>query len=145
MNAAEIMQEIKTLSNLTPKDVAKESYFLLEINFTELSGFHIEVQKYWILSVNAACTARKLELARGTRAKQARQKVNTKIPSRRKLGIINIEQQIQRDDMHLRTTQTGTDPAHDSQPLIDLFLTKQPHPASTVAALRSNKRLCKPD
>ena len=148
MNAAEIMQEIETLSNLAPKDVAKESYFLLEINFTELSGFHIEVQKYWILSVNAACTARKLELARGTRAKRAkraRQKVNTKIPSRRKLGIVNIEQQIQRDGMHWSTTQTGTDPAHDSQPLIDLFVTKQPHPASTVAALRSNKRLCKPD
>ncbi len=46
MNAAEIMQEIETLSNLAPKEVAKESCFLLQINFTNLSGFHIEAQKY---------------------------------------------------------------------------------------------------
>jgi hypothetical protein len=46
MNAAEIMHEIETLSNLAPEKVAKESCFLLEINFTDLSGFHIEAQKY---------------------------------------------------------------------------------------------------
>jgi hypothetical protein len=69
MNAAEIMQEIETLSNLSPKEVTKESCFLLKINFTELSWFHIEAQKYWILAVNTAHTARELELARGARAK----------------------------------------------------------------------------
>ncbi len=121
-----------------------ESCFFLKINFTELTGFHIKAQKYWILAVNAARTARKLELARGSRAKQARQQVNTKIPCRKKLGIVIIEQQIQRDGMHWSTTQTGTDPAHDSQSLINCFVTKQPHLASTVAALRSNKRLRKP-
>jgi hypothetical protein len=84
------MQEIETLSNLAPKEVAKESRFLLEINFTDLSGFHIEAQKYWILAVNAARTARDLVLAKGARTKQAKQKVNAKILSRKKLGIINI-------------------------------------------------------
>ena len=69
MNATEIMQEIETLSNLAPKEVAKESCFLSEINFTDLSGFHIEAQKYWILAVNAARTARDLALARGARTK----------------------------------------------------------------------------
>ena len=48
MNATEIMQEIETLSNLAPKIVAEESRFLLGINFTDLSGFHIKAQKYWI-------------------------------------------------------------------------------------------------
>jgi hypothetical protein len=65
MNATEIMQEIETLSNLAPEEVAKEIRFLLEINFTDLSGFHIEAQKYWILAVNAAHMARDLALARG--------------------------------------------------------------------------------
>jgi hypothetical protein len=81
------MQEIETLSNLAPKEVAKESCFLLKINFTELSGFHIEAQKYWILAGNAAYMARELALAKGARVKQAKQKVNVKIPSRKKLGI----------------------------------------------------------
>ena len=69
MNAAEIMQEIETLSNLAPKEVIKESFFLLKINFTDLSGFHIKAQKYWILAVNAARMARDLELAKRRRAK----------------------------------------------------------------------------
>jgi hypothetical protein len=145
MNAAEIMQEIETLSNLAPEEVAEESCFLLKINFTDLSRFHIEAQKYWILAVNAARTARDLELARGARTKRAKQKVNAKLLSRKKLGIVNIEQQIRRDGMHWCITQTGTDPEHNTQPLIDRFVMKQPHPASIVAALRSNKRLHKPD
>ncbi len=90
-HAAEIMQEIETLSNLASKGVAEERCFLLEINFTDLSGFHIKAQKYWILAVNAAHMAQELKLARGARAKQAKQKVNTKIPSRKKLSIVNIE------------------------------------------------------
>ncbi len=135
MNATEIMQEIETLSNLASKEVAEESRFLLEINFTDLSGFHIKAQKYWILAKNAARTARDLASARGARTKRAKQKVNAKTPSRKKLGIINIEQQIRRDGMHRCITQTGTDPEHNTQPLIDRFVTKQPHPASIVAAL----------
>jgi hypothetical protein len=83
MNAAEIMQEIETLSNLAPKEVANESQFLLKINFTDLSGFHTEAQKNWILAVNAARTARDLELARGAKTKQAKQKVDTKILNRK--------------------------------------------------------------
>jgi hypothetical protein len=141
MNAAEIMQEIETLSNLAPEEVAKESHFLLKINFTDLSRFHIEAQKYWILAVNAARMAWDLALARGARTKQAKQKVNTKILSRKKLGIVNIEQQIRRDGMHWCITQTSTDPEHNTQPSIDCFVMKQPHPASIVAALQSNKRL----
>jgi hypothetical protein len=79
--------------------------------------------------------ARELELASGARAKRAKQKVNTKIPSRKKLGIINIELQIQRDGMHWSATQTSTDLDHNLQSLINRFVTKQPHPASIVAAL----------
>jgi hypothetical protein len=128
------------LSNFAPKDLAKESRFLLEINFTDLSGFHIEAQKYWILAVNTARMAQDLEFSRGARTKRAKQKVNANILSR-----VNIDQQIRRDGMHLCTTQTGTDLQHNTQPLINRFVTKQPHPASIVAALRSNKRLRKPD
>ncbi len=93
-SAEEIMREIKSLSSLAPKDVPEVSPFLLEINFTELSRFHIETQKYWTLAVNAACTAQELNSARGTWAKQAKQVANTRIASRKKLGIVAIEQQI---------------------------------------------------
>ena len=110
LNVTEIMQEIETFSNLAPEEVAEESYFLLEINFTELSGFHIEVQKYWILAVNAARTAREVKLASRVRAKQANQKANAKIPSRKKLGILNIEQQIQRDGLECNTDQHRSGP-----------------------------------
>jgi len=141
MKAAEIMQEIETLSNLAPKEVT--GHFLLEMNFTDLSGFHIEAQKYWILAVNG--TARDLELARGARTIRVKKKVNAKILIRKKLGIVNIEQQIRRDGMNWCTTQTGKDREHNTQPFIDPFATKRPHPASIIAALQSNKRLRKTD
>ncbi len=84
--SAEIMREIESLSSLAPEDVPKVSRFLLKIDFTELSKFHIETQKYWTLAVNAACTAQELNSARGTWAKQAKQVANTRIASRKKLG-----------------------------------------------------------
>jgi hypothetical protein len=98
------MQEIETLSNLPTKDVPKASRFLFEINFTNLSRFHIKTQKYWTLAVNAARMAQELDLARGARVKQAKQKVNAKILSRKKLGIVAIEQQIRKDGMQLSIT-----------------------------------------
>ena len=64
-SAEEIMREIESLSSLAPEDAPKASRFLLKINFTELSKFHIETQKYWTLAVTVACTAQELNLARG--------------------------------------------------------------------------------
>jgi len=43
------------------------------------------------LAENTARMARDLELARGAMTKRAKQKVNAKILSRKKLGIVNIE------------------------------------------------------
>jgi hypothetical protein len=135
----------ETLSNLASEHVPKASRFLLEINFTNLSRFQTKTQKYWTLAVNTARTAQELDLARGARAKRAKQKVNAKILSRKKLSIVAIEQQIRKDGMHQSTTQTGTFLEHHLQTLINHFIAKQPHPASIVAALRSNKHLRKLD
>jgi hypothetical protein len=71
-NTADIMRVIEYLSSLAPKGVPKVSRFLLEINFTELSKFHIKTQKYWTQAVKAARTAQELHLARGARVKRAR-------------------------------------------------------------------------
>jgi hypothetical protein len=144
-NAEEIVREMEFLSTLAPEDIPKASRFLLEINFTELSTFQIETQKYWILAVTAACTAQELNSARGARAKRAKQVVNTRIASRKKLGIVAIEEQIRRDRMHQSASQTDMSLDQHSQTKIDSFTTKRPHPASITRALRSNKRLCKPD
>jgi hypothetical protein len=144
-NAKENMCDIESLSSLAPEDVPKASHFLLEINFTELTKFHIETQKYWTLAVNVARTAQEPHLARGARVKQAKQKVNARIASRKKLGIVAIEQQIRKDCMHQSASQNDTFPEQHSQTLTNCFAAKCPHPASITGALSSNKHLCKPD
>jgi hypothetical protein len=53
----EIALELELLAGIAPEDVPAKSQFLLEINFSKLSKFHIESQKYWILAINAALTA----------------------------------------------------------------------------------------
>jgi hypothetical protein len=59
----EIMLELESLAGIAPEDVPAESLFLLEINFSKLSKFHIKSQKYWILAVNAALTAKQCRSA----------------------------------------------------------------------------------
>jgi hypothetical protein len=96
--------------------------------------------------VRAAIQAKTLELTQGDCSKRIRQKTNSKIPSRKKMGIVAIEQQIRQEGQHkhLRkedlARETGT-----NQPTLDNFLVKRPHPASTMTSLKSNKRLRKPD
>ncbi len=67
--ADEILQLINEFAKVAPEDVPKDSWFLLEINFSELTKAHLETQTYWTLEVDAAITAKSLELARGARAK----------------------------------------------------------------------------
>jgi hypothetical protein len=117
------MKEINILLDLAPKDVPKANQFLLKINFFELSKFHLETQKYWTLAVDAALKAKALESAQGARAKQVRRKLNTKIPSRKKLGIETIEQQIQKDGMHRTVAQIDESQVlHRSQSSLDSFV-----------------------
>jgi hypothetical protein len=63
------MKEINILLDLAPEDVLEASKFLLKIKFSELSKFHLETQKYWMLVVDAPLKAKALESAQGTRAK----------------------------------------------------------------------------
>ncbi len=63
--ADEIMQQINVLSDLAPEEVPEDSQFLFEINFSELSSYHLETQKYWMLAVDAALKAKALESAQG--------------------------------------------------------------------------------
>jgi hypothetical protein len=81
-------------SRILLQRMSQASQFLLEIDFSELSTLHLETQKYWMLAVDAALKAKALESVRGAQAKRVRRKLNTKIPSRTKLGIATIEQQI---------------------------------------------------
>jgi hypothetical protein len=79
------VKEIDVFLDLAPEDVPEASRFLLEINFSERSKFYLKTQKYWMLVVDAALKANALESARGARAKRVKRKLNTKIPSRKKL------------------------------------------------------------
>ncbi len=42
----ELMKEMESLVDLAPEEVPESSRFLFKINFTELSRYHIETQKY---------------------------------------------------------------------------------------------------
>jgi hypothetical protein len=96
--------------------------------------------------VDAAITAKILELARGARAKRIRSRLNTEIASHSKLGNTAVQQQIRKDGMHRTTPQSDALQASDgSQLTIDRFFKKRPHPASILADMRSNKRYRKPD
>ncbi len=96
--------------------------------------------------MDAAITAKTLELARGARAKQTRSRLNTKIASRAKFGITAVQQQIRKDRMHRTTSQSDTLQASNSAQLtLDRFVKKQPHPTSIMADMKSNKRYRKPD
>ncbi len=63
--ADELLQHINSLLDLAPEDLHEASCFLLEINFSKLSTYHLETQKYWTLAVDAALKANALEHARG--------------------------------------------------------------------------------
>ncbi len=138
------MKEMELLVDLAPEDVPEASRFLLKINFTELSKYNPETQKYWILAVNAALAAKNQERARGVRAKQVCGWVNTKIPSRQKLGMVAIEQQIQKDGMQQPPTLNNI-AGHHTQPTIEPYVQKRTHPSAAMSLLKSNKRMRKPD
>jgi hypothetical protein len=57
----DLLQEISELLKLSPDKVPEGSRFLLEVNFTELTSYHLETQRYWTLAVNAALTAKQLD------------------------------------------------------------------------------------
>jgi hypothetical protein len=101
---------VEVLSNLAPEDVSAESRFLLKINYIDLATFHMETQKYWTLAVRAAIHAKTLEQAGGARSKQIRRKNNSKIKSRKKMGIVAIKQQIRQDGHHKKNLATKNQP-----------------------------------
>jgi hypothetical protein len=138
------MKEMELLADLAPEEVPEASRFLLEINFTDLSKYHIETQKYLTLAVNAALVAQNRERARGARAKQIRGQINAKISSRQKLGLVAIEQQIWKDGMQQSPMQCNIT-GHHTQASIESYVRKQPHLSAVLSLLKSNKRMRKPD
>jgi hypothetical protein len=139
------LQEITNLSELSPDEVPEGSNFLLEINFTELTLSHLETQCYWTLAVNAALTAKQLQYKRGTRSKRMCQKLNRKLPSQKKLGIVTIEQQIRTDGMHQAPNSNHSDHNQQLQTTLSSLIIKRPCPSSAFLSLKSNKRLRKPN
>ena len=91
--AEEIALELESLAGLAPEDVPANSRFLLEINFSNLIKSSLELQKYWILVINSALTTQQRQLAWGARATRVIDKVNRKLPSRIKMGIVAVHQE----------------------------------------------------
>jgi hypothetical protein len=133
--AEELLQHINSLLDLAPEDLPESSCFLLEIDFSELSTYHLETQKYWTLAVDAALKANAFKYAQGQRAKRVWQKLNTKIPSRKKLGIAIIEHQICQDGMHVEVPPDILWTTNCHQPPLDRLIKRRPHTASIIASL----------
>jgi hypothetical protein len=142
----ELLHEISELSKLTPEEVPESSHFLLEINFTDLTSALQEAQRYWMLVVNAALKNQSLKASRGARLKRIRKRLNQKIPSRKKLSVVAIKQEIHADKMHHSSNQTNQT-HHTDHPQTNLtsFIKKCPHPLTAFTKLKSNKRLEKSD
>jgi hypothetical protein len=96
--------------------------------------------------MNTALAAQQLDQQQRARLKHAHRKVNRKIPSRKKLVVTAVEQQIQLAGMHQPPTSNNTnDSTHLNQTPLTSLIIKQPHPSSALITLKSNKRLRKPD
>ncbi len=142
----DLYKKILELSDLAPDEVPETSRFLLEINFTELTKALLETQCYWTLAVNGVLKAQRLEAKRGAHLKRIQKLVNRKKPSRKKLGVVALEQQIRADGMHTHSSRGAHAIADDhTQTTLACFTTKCPHPANAISILRSNKRLRKPN
>ena len=141
----DLLQEITELSELSPDKVPDGSKFLLEVNFTKLTSSHIETQRLWTLADNMALAAKQLEHKRGTCSKRIQHRLNRNIPSRKKLGIVAIEQQIRNDGMHQAPRITHSKDSQLHQTTLNLPILKQPHPSLTFLSHKSNKYLRKPD
>jgi hypothetical protein len=125
--------------------VPEGSKFLLEINFTEPTLSHLETQRYWTLAVSAALTAKQLEHKRGAHSKRMHQKLNRKLPSQKKLGIVTIEQQIRTDGMHQVPNSNHSEHNQQLQTTLSSLIIKRPCPSLAFLSLKSNKRLRKPN
>jgi hypothetical protein len=141
----DVTPEIELVSSITPKEVPQECHFLLEINF---AGGHmiLELKVYWILAVKAALATQNKELAQD-RPKRICSLVNTKIPSKKKLGITDVKQQIRADKGHCISTEK--EHMHynpeDHHTLENYLKRKHPHPSSPTASLKSNNHHCEPN
>ena len=143
--ADKLLQHINSLSEVSPEELPESSRFLLEIIFSKLSKHHLETQRYWTLAVDVALKANALEQARGMRVKRVWRKLNTKVPSRWKLGIAAVEHQIRQDGMHQAGSSSNPHAIDPLQSSLATFIRRRPHPALVIARLWSNKRLRKPD
>ena len=61
--ADELLQPLNSLLDVSPEEPPESSRFLLEINFLELSKYHLETPQYWTLTVDAVLKANVLEQA----------------------------------------------------------------------------------
>ncbi len=142
----DLLQDIAALSDISPEDIPDNCQFLLKFNFTKLTAAHLETQRYWILAMDVAIAARHQEQQRGAQTKRILHKLNRKIPSRKKLGITEVERQIRHNGMHCpRTSIVDSNFKSHKQTTLTSLISKQPHPSASLLTLKSNKRLRKPD
>ncbi len=86
------------------------------------------------------------DIGQSSRLKHIRKKLNWKIPNRKKLGFVALEQQIRANRMHTHSSQgTQASKKDHTQATLAHFFNKHPHPSNAFNTLKSYKCLRKLD
>ncbi len=140
---SDITRQIDELADATSESIPPKSRFLLDISFPT-SYTDLKTKTYWVIAMEAALAAKGNNGALGSRGKKSLQRAMSKTPSRKKLGITEVERQIRADSRHIPDQHQGTQ--DKAQTTMARFLKhKQNHPLALMAQLKSNKHQHKPD
>ena len=130
------LADIETLMETQPHELPKESEFLLEMDMDRLCSSDIDHQKYWIYAMKAARKAGRRMARRGKRAKGYYERRRLR-PRRVRLGVDDVERQIEYEQCHLQASANGIPTISSSR--------RRPSPAAAELQQGSNKRLRHPD
>ena len=126
----EVLQEIERLSDVNPEEVAQESRFLLEMDFTTLARAPVERQSYWVYAMKAAWKAGKRRAGKVSKmGRRERRREERKEKRKPVFDFGRLNEQL-RSELELR--QPGR-----SARLVNV--------AGIAAQNKTNKRLKKPD
>ena len=93
----ELNHALRQLSDTRPRDIPKESSFLLERDNHDLSRESLFKKEYWVEAMEAAIKAGRRKAKMGRRAKRASGNLRKVINRNERLGVFAVEREIRED------------------------------------------------
>ena len=92
----EVLQEIEKLSEVDPEEVAAESRFLLEMDFSTLARAPVERQSYWVYAMKAAWKAGKRRAGKVSKmGRRERRIVKIRMKRKPRFNFEHLDEQLQ--------------------------------------------------